>query len=74
MIVISKSGVYTIFIKLVPTCAARCGLSVTDSLDAKVEEHGKLKRGKYVNSVWMCDECTEAQRTVIMINVQGRLE
>jgi len=48
-------------VNLVPTCA-ECGSPVTDSLDAEVEEHGQLKRGKYVNSVWMCDECTEAQR------------
>ena len=48
-------------VNLVPTCA-ECGSSVTDSLDAEVEEQGQLKRGKYVNSVWMCDECTEAQR------------
>jgi tRNA A37 threonylcarbamoyladenosine modification protein TsaB len=29
----------------------------------EVEEQVQLKRGKYVNSVWMCNECADAQRT-----------
>jgi hypothetical protein len=39
-------------INLVSTCI-QCGSPVTDSLDSKVEEQGQLKRGKYVNSVWI---------------------
>jgi hypothetical protein len=30
-------------------------------LDSEVEEQGQLKRGKYVNSVWICNDCTNAQ-------------
>ena len=47
-------------INLVPTCV-KCGSPVTDLLESEVEEQGQLKRGKYVNSVWMCNECADAQ-------------
>ena len=49
-------------INLVPTCV-KCGSPVTDLLEAEVEEQGQLKRGKYVNSVWMCNECADAQKS-----------
>lgn len=49
-------------VNLIPTCA-QCGSSVTDSLDPEVEEHRQLKKGKYVNSVWMCNECADTQRS-----------
>jgi hypothetical protein len=47
-------------VKLVPECV-NCGSPVTDSLESEVEEQGQLKRGKYVNSVWMCNECAERE-------------
>ena len=49
-------------VKLIPTCA-QCGSPVTDSLDPEVEEQGQLKKGKYINSVWTCNECSNAQRS-----------
>ena len=54
-------GVYAILVNLVPTCV-KCGSPVTDLLEAEVEEQGQLKRGKYVNSVWMCNECADVQK------------
>ena len=45
---------------MVPTCV-KCGSPVTDSLESEVEEQGQLKRGKYVNSVWICNECADTQ-------------
>ena len=51
---------YAILVNLVPTCV-KCGSPVTDLLESEVEEQGQLKRGKYINSVWMCKECKEAQ-------------
>jgi hypothetical protein len=48
-------------VNLVPTCV-KCGSPVTDLLEAEVEEQGQLKRGKYVNSVWMCNECADVQK------------
>jgi uncharacterized protein with PIN domain len=47
-------------VNLVPTCG-KCNAPVTDSLEAEVEKQGQLKRGKYINSVWMCNDCAEAQ-------------
>jgi hypothetical protein len=47
-------------INLVPTCI-KCGSPVTDSLDSEVERQGQLKRGKNVNSVWVCNDCADAQ-------------
>jgi hypothetical protein len=32
-------------------------------LDPEVEEQGQLKKGKYINSIWMCNECSDAQRS-----------
>ena len=58
---ISGRGVYSILVNLVPTCV-KCGSPVTDLLEAEVEEQGQLKRGKYVNSVWMCNECADVQK------------
>ena len=55
-------------INLVPTCV-KCGSPVTDSLVAEVEGQGQLKRGKYVNSVWICNECADAQQTEVKNNV-----
>ena len=52
---------YAILVNLVPTCV-KCGSTVTDLLEAEVEEQGQLKRGKYVNSVWMCNECADVQK------------
>jgi uncharacterized protein with PIN domain len=54
--------VYAILINLVPTCV-KCGSPVTDLLEAEVEEQGQLKRGKYVNSVWICNECADVQKS-----------
>ena len=47
---------------MIPTCA-QCGSPVTDSLEPEVEEQGQLKRGKYINNIWMCNECVDAQRS-----------
>lgn len=49
-------------VKLIPTCA-QCGSPVTDSLEPEVEEQGQLKKGKYINNIWMCNGCADAQRS-----------
>jgi uncharacterized protein with PIN domain len=67
---ISGRGMYSILVNLIPTCV-KCGSPVTDLLEAEVEEQGQLRRGKYVNSVWMCNECADVQKgRVRMINVK----
>ena len=52
---------YSILVNLVPSCV-NCGSRVTDLLEAEVEEQGQLKRGKYLNSIWMCNECADTQK------------
>jgi hypothetical protein len=58
---VQDEGVYAILVNLIPTCV-KCGSPVTDLLEAEVEEQGQLKRGKYVNSVWLCNGCADVQK------------
>jgi hypothetical protein len=51
--------VCTILVKLVPECA-KCGSPVTDLVEPEVEEHGQLKRDRYVDSVWLYNDCIES--------------
>ena len=48
-------------VKLIPECV-KCGSSVTDSVEPEVQEHGQLKRGRYINSVWICNDCIENEK------------
>ena len=50
-----------ILIKLVPQCT-KCGSTVTDSVEPKVEEHSQVKRGQYVNSIWICNDSIENEK------------
>jgi 5-methylcytosine-specific restriction endonuclease McrA len=56
----SHDEVQVSMVNLVPACG-KCNAHVTDSLEAEVEKQGQLKRGKYINSVWMFNDCAEAQ-------------
>jgi hypothetical protein len=47
-------------------CHMRC--TVTNSLEAEVEKQGQLKRGKYIDSVWVCNDCAGGSMTVSEIN------
>ena len=49
-------------VNLIPTCA-QCGSPVTDALEPEVEEQGQLKKGKYINNIWMCNECADPQKS-----------
>jgi predicted RNA-binding protein YlxR (DUF448 family) len=48
-------------INLLPQCN-KCGLPVTDSLEYEIEQHEKIKTGNYINGVWICDDCSEAEK------------
>ena len=48
-------------VKIVPECT-KCGSPVTDLVEPEVEEHGQVKRGRYINSVWICDDCIENEK------------
>jgi hypothetical protein len=45
-------------VKLLAECS-KCGSPVTDSLEAEIEQHGKVKTGSYTNGRWMCHSCIE---------------
>ena len=47
-------------IKLLPECS-KCGSAVTDSLETEIEQHGKVKTGRYANGIWMCHDCIESE-------------
>jgi hypothetical protein len=48
-------------VKIVPECT-KCGSPVTDLVEPEVEEHGQVKRGRYINSVWICNDCIENEK------------
>ena len=48
-------------INLLPQCI-KCGSPVTDSLEAEIEEHGKIKTGSYIKGVWTCNDCVAASQ------------
>ena len=41
---------------LIPTCS-KCGSFVSDHIEPEVEKEGQIKEGKYVDNVWVCNEC-----------------
>jgi hypothetical protein len=47
-------------IKLLPECS-KCSSPVTDSLETEIEQHGKVKTGRYTDGIWMCHDCIESE-------------
>ena len=47
-------------IKLLPECS-KCSSPVTDSLETEIEQHGKVKTGRYADGRWMCHDCIEGE-------------
>ena len=45
-------------INLVPQCA-KCGSPVSDLVEPEIQEQGEVKHGHYINSIWICDECSQ---------------
>ena len=35
----------------------QCNSPVTDSIEVEIENHGKVKMGKYTRGSWVCDDC-----------------
>ena len=46
--------------KLLPECS-KCSSPVTDSLETEIEQHGKVKTGRYADGIWMCHDCIESE-------------
>jgi hypothetical protein len=47
-------------VKLLPECS-KCGSPVTDSLESEIEQHGKVKTGRYSDGIWICHDCIEGE-------------
>jgi hypothetical protein len=41
---------------VLPSCNI-CGVHVIDKVEPEVEKEGIIKEGKYVNNVWICNDC-----------------
>jgi hypothetical protein len=48
--------------EVLPSCNV-CGSSVIDNLEPEVAKEGVIKKGKYVNNVWICDECVTIKKS-----------
>ena len=46
--------------KVLPSCSV-CGASVIDFVEPEVAKEGQVKEGKYVNNVWVCNDCLSNQ-------------
>ena len=49
-----------IMIKLLPECS-KCSSPVTDSLETEIEQHGKVKTGRYTDGIWICHDCIKSE-------------
>ena len=50
-------------INLVPQCV-KCGSPVSDLVEPEIQEHGgDVKPGHYINSTWICNECSQRNNT-----------
>jgi Zn-finger protein len=47
--------------KLKPQCV-RCGSPVTNSIESQIKQHEKIKFGRYIDNVWMCDDCISSHK------------
>jgi hypothetical protein len=54
-------------VDLLPRCV-KCGYHVVDSAEPEVEKGGQVKVRHYVNSVWICDDCSRPTEGFGMAN------
>jgi hypothetical protein len=40
----------------IPQCE-KCSSPVTDSIEIEIQNHGRVKLGKYTRGSWVCNEC-----------------
>jgi hypothetical protein len=60
-------------LKLIPSCI-KCCSSVTDLVEPEVQECGQLKRGQYVNSFWICNDCIESENKEEKLSSSSTIE
>jgi hypothetical protein len=42
--------------EVLPSCNV-CGAQVADNVEPEIAKEGQIKQGKYVNNVWICEDC-----------------
>jgi len=42
--------------EVLPSCSV-CGAQVVDNIEPKIAKECIIKQGKYVNNLWICNEC-----------------
>ena len=51
-----------------PRCD-QCNSPVTDSVEIEIENHGRVKLGKYIDGSWICNDCiTEEKLSTASLN------
>lgn len=71
-------SVYLIFMPILvdtmkdslPKCD-RCNSPVTDSIEVEIENHGKVKLGKYTRGSWICNDCPTERTDETTSTIQG---
>jgi hypothetical protein len=44
-----------------PRCD-QCNSPVTDSIEIEIENHGRVKLGKYIDGSWICNDCITVEK------------
>ena len=49
--------------EVLPSCSV-CGAQVADNVESEIAKEGIIKQGKYVNNLWICDECINKKQNI----------
>ena len=50
--------------EVLPSCSV-CGAQVADNVEPEIAKEGIIKQGKYVNNVWICNECLNKKQNIL---------
>ena len=63
--------------EVLPTCSV-CGAQVVDNVEPEIAKEGIIKQGKYVNNLWICNECLNKkwiyQRNLFLLLIKKQLK
>jgi hypothetical protein len=51
----------SIMSKIIPQCI-KCSSPITDSVEEQIEQHEKIKLGRYIDNIWICDDCINSRK------------
>ena len=52
--------------EVLPSCSV-CGAQVADNVEPEIAKEGIIKQGKYVNNLWICNECLNKKQNILKI-------